>query len=118
MQDARNDAATVAPRAVRLADYRPPAFLIDTVALAFDLDETATRVTSRLTLRRNPAADFDAPLFLNGEALTPIRVVLDGAPAQYRVVAGGLMFDTLPNACTLEIETRIAPKDNTELSGL
>ena len=40
---------------IRLADYTPPGFLIDTVDLSFDLDEAATKVTSRLTLRRNPA---------------------------------------------------------------
>ena len=33
-----------APRETRLADYRPPAYLVDTVDLAFDLDEAATKV--------------------------------------------------------------------------
>ena len=44
------------PRETRLADYRPPEFLVDTVELAFDLDEAATRVRSRLAVRRNPAS--------------------------------------------------------------
>ena len=44
------------PRETRLADYQPPAFLVETVDLAFDLDEAATRVRSRLAVRRNPAA--------------------------------------------------------------
>ena len=30
----------------RRADYRPPAFLVDRIALEFDLDPDATRVTS------------------------------------------------------------------------
>jgi hypothetical protein len=30
------------PRAIRLANYAPPSFLIDTVDLNFELDETAT----------------------------------------------------------------------------
>ena len=47
------------PRETRLADYRPPAFLVDTVELAFDLDEAATRVRSRLALRRNPRIERD-----------------------------------------------------------
>ena len=42
----------------RRADYRPPAFLIDRIALAFDLDPDATRVTSTLAFRRNPAAQL------------------------------------------------------------
>ena len=43
----------------RLADYRPPAFLVDAVALDFDIQDKLTRVTARLSLRRNPAADFE-----------------------------------------------------------
>ena len=54
----------------RRADYRPPAFLVDTLALEFDLDPTATRVTATLAFRRNPdapAQDRAAPLALDGE---------------------------------------------------
>src|SRR2546423_41758 len=67
------------PRETRLTDYRPPTFLVDTVELAFDLDEAATRVRSRLALRRNPASsETSAPLALDGEALTLLRVALNG----------------------------------------
>jgi aminopeptidase N len=111
-----------APRETRLADYRPPAFLIDTVELSFDLDEAATRVRSRLALRRNPArADAHSPLLLDGEDVTLVRLALDGAELganRYRIEEGKLVIPDMPDAGTLEIETRIAPKDNTELSGL
>jgi aminopeptidase N len=111
-----------APRETRLADYRTPAFLVDTVELAFDLDEAATRVRSRLALRRNPAStETNAPLTLNGEALTLLRVALNGEELgtnRYRIEAETLLIPDLPDTATLEIETRIAPKDNTELSGL
>ncbi len=56
------------PRAIHLKDYRPPAYLIDTVALDFDLDKTRTRVRSRLSLRAalryytQSAADFYSPV--------------------------------------------------------
>ncbi len=67
------------PRETRLADYQPPEFLVETVDLAFDLDESATRVRSRLAVRRNPAAAHaDAPLSLDGEALTLVRIALNG----------------------------------------
>ena len=115
-------ASQAAPRETRLADYRPPDFLIDTVALSFDLDAAATRVRSRMALRRNPAsADRTAPLSLDGEALTLLRVALDGAELganRYRIDDGKLVIPDMPDACTLEIDTRIAPQDNTELSGL
>src|SRR5262245_60875987 len=44
------------PRPIRLKDYKPPNFLIDTVALDVLLDPTHTRVKSRLKMRPNPAA--------------------------------------------------------------
>ena len=88
MHDAQSATAT-APKPVLLAEYQPPAFLVDSVALGFVLDEHATRVTARLTLRRNPAAPPGAPLHLDGEALTLVRLALDGAgPPRDRLSAG------------------------------
>jgi aminopeptidase N len=106
---------------IRLADYTPPPFLIDTVDLRFDLDEAATTVLSRMTLRRNPAAPSAAPLHLDGEALTLIRLTRDGValtPDDYHATPHGLTIPDMPDQCVLEIETRIAPRDNTELTGL
>ena len=120
--DANSVPPQTAPRETRLADYAPPAFLIDTVELAFDLDEAATQVRSRLTLRRNPeSGDRAAPLSLDGEAVTLVRVTLDGAELganRYVLADGKLLIPDMPDSATLEIEARIAPKDNTELSGL
>ena len=120
--DVNSAPPATAPRETRLADYRPPAFLVDTVALAFDLDEAATLVRSRMAVRRNPASrDAGAPLALDGEALTLLRVALNGEELganRYRIEDGRLLIPDMPDAATLEIETRIAPKDNTELSGL
>ncbi|MFZ0018701.1 MAG: aminopeptidase N [Acetobacteraceae bacterium] len=110
------------PRETRLADYQPPEFLVETVDLAFDLDESATRVRSRLAVRRNPAAAHaDAPLSLDGEALTLVRIALNGEELganRYHLENGKLLIPDMPDSGTLEIETLIAPKDNTELSGL
>jgi aminopeptidase N len=113
------DQVTTQP--VLLSEYRPPAFLISSVDLAFDLDPAATRVVSRLALHRNPASGPSEPMRLNGEALTLVRLACDGValPADaYRIEGGVLTIDTLPDACMLEIETRIAPAENTVLSGL
>jgi len=120
MQDSQRDAA---PAAVRREDYRPPAFLVDTVALHFDLDAAATLVRARLALRRNPAhGDNAAPLTLDGEALTLLALRLDGtelaADAYTLHPEGGLTLAAVPDAFILETETRIAPEQNTELSGL
>jgi aminopeptidase N len=114
---------TTPPQPVRLADHRPPAFLIDTVDLVFDLHDTATRVKSRLGIRRNPdAEDGEAPLSLDGEELTLVSLTLDGEPLganRYQLPSnGGLILGDVPDAFTLDVETRIAPESNTELSGV
>jgi aminopeptidase N len=108
---------------VRLADYRPPDFLVDTVDLSFDLADADTRVKARLALRRNPqAGDGRAPLRLDGEGIELVSLALDGetlgANRYQTPPEGGLVLAAVPDAFTLDIETRIAPKDNTALSGL
>ena len=111
------------PQPVRLADYRPPEFLVDSVDLVFDLDGANTRVKARLAIRRNPeGADPKAALELDGEELELVAVALDGEALgtnRYRLPAeGGLVIDDVPDAFALEIETIIAPDKNTALSGL
>src|SRR5436190_1948431 len=85
------------PQPTRLADYRPPDFLIDSVALEFDLGESDTRVKSHLALRRNPdAAEPGAPLRLDGDELTLVALSLDGrplAPGDYRLETDGALVD-------------------------
>ena len=46
------------PGAIRLADYRPPDFLVDEVELVFSLHEDHAIVDSVLKLRRNPVETF------------------------------------------------------------
>ncbi len=106
---------------VLLSAYQPPAFLISSVDLAFDLDPAATKVVSRLALRRNPKAGPHESLRLNGEALTLVRIARDGVALSldaYQIENGILTIAAMPEQCMLEIETKIAPAENTELSGL
>src|SRR5260370_29171382 len=111
------------PQPTRLADYRPPDFLVDTVDLVFDLGEAETRVASHLTLRRNPqAATRRAALRLDGDELELVALALDGrslAATDYRRESdGALVVPQVPQSFALDIETRIAPERNTALSGL
>jgi aminopeptidase N len=104
---------------VKLADYQPPRFLIDTVDLAFALDPHATRVKAALSIRRN--GDHAEPLRLNGERLKPISVAIDGrplAPTAYAIDDEFLTVAEVPDAFTLTTEVEIDPAANTELSGL
>src|SRR5882724_5092008 len=97
---------TETPQAIRLADYRPPAFLVDEVHLTFDLSPNATRVKARLQVRRN--GDHADPLKFNGERLKTISVAIDG-----RVLAEGERtidgeYLTIPNAPdTFTLETEV-----------
>ena len=103
------------PQPVRLADYRPPDFLIDTVDLVFELGDRDTRVKSRLRMRRNPEdSDRGTPLHLDGEALELVSLALDGEPLganRYQLPPeGGLIVADVPDAFTLDIETRISTR--------
>jgi aminopeptidase N len=121
MADRQDLHAVADPREVRLVDYRPPAFLVDAVDLAFDLDETATRVRSCLAMRRNPAVADHGPLRLDGAGQPVLRIAIDGAEIganRYKVDDTGLTLPDPPDAFVLEIETTIDPSKNTELSGL
>ncbi|WP_373500546.1 aminopeptidase N [Desulfococcus sp.] len=115
------------PQANYLKDYRPPAFLVDTVDLVFELKETDTTVTSTLALRRNPpdAASPDAPekapLVLDGRDMELVSVRMDGnalPPGGYQLDADTLTVPHAPDAFTLEITTKIQPQDNASLEGL
>ncbi|MGD0107245.1 MAG: aminopeptidase N, partial [Rhodopila sp.] len=81
----------------------------------------ATIVVARLSMRRNPAVAAGSPLHLDGEALTLVRLTRDGSalvPGDYHAIKGGLTIPDMPDACVLEIETRISPKSNTDFTGL
>jgi aminopeptidase N len=108
------------PRTIRLEDYSPPAYLVDSVDLDFDLREEGTRVVARLAVRRNP----DGPggeLRLDGEELQPVWVRVDGselAADRYRTDPEGLTLFDPPAAFVLESEVILAPERNTRLEGL
>ncbi len=102
-------------------DYAPPAFLIDTVDLAFDLSAERTLVTNRMTVRRNPDAAPGQPLSLTGEQLKLVSATIDGQRVSPRQAGTELHFDALPDATTaftLTLETTCSPATNTSLSGL
>ena len=48
------ETAHAAVKTTRLADYQPPAYLVDRVDLDVDIRDGITTVTSTLSLRRNP----------------------------------------------------------------
>ncbi len=114
---------TEAPPLIRLQDYTPPAYLIDTVALNVRLASTATRVEAVLQVRPNP--DVAAPhgaLKLDGEALQLEGLELNGLPLEhgdFAVDEDGLTLNDPPQAAfSLKTIVCINPSANTKLMGL
>src|SRR6202789_3239274 len=107
---------------VRLADYRVPNFLIDSVDLDISLDRHATRVVATLALRPHPEGRPGAALELDGDELALTALHLDGEPlaaSAYVVTASELTIAEPPRRpFKLRIETQLDPAANTKLMGL
>ena len=112
------------PKTIYLKDYRPPRYLIDTVGLVVVLDESDTRIVSKLQVRKNSDSnDLEMPLELVGESLILDSVRLDGKALKsdrYQVTREMLILPVVPQEryFTLEIETRTNPRANTAFEGL
>jgi aminopeptidase N len=106
---------------IRLADYRQPDWLVDTVHLDVSLHPQAARVRARLAFRPNPKVPA-APLVLEGDELSLVSLKIDGVEAareSYAASPERLTIAQPPNKpFTLEIETTVDPSANTQLSGL
>jgi len=112
-------ADTETPQVIRRADYAPPAFLIDTVALEFDLVPERTVVRNTMRLRRNPDAVRATHLDLIGEQLEFVEAAIDGKPyTSVHAHEHGLTVDNVPDAFELTVTAICNPAANTTLSGL
>ena len=122
MADIAKDSAASTPRTIYLKDYQVPDYLVDTVELRFELEPAATRVSSRLTVRFHPDVHKDnRQLVLHGQALTLIEIRIDGnllSDADYMLDDDALILENIDDGALLEIETQIAPNQNTTLEGL
>jgi aminopeptidase N len=109
-------------RPVRLEDYRPPDWLVETVELDVSLDPRATRVRATLELKPNGTGGAPARLTLDGDGLSLVALKLDGAalpPEHYVATPDRLTIAQPPHRpFRLEIETVVDPSANTQLSGL
>jgi aminopeptidase N len=108
-------------RPVRLEDYRPPDWLVESVDLDVSLDPTRTRVRATLALTPNPAGTPGAPFTLDGDGLALASVKLDGkvlAADEYRATPDRFTLRAPARPLTLFIETIVDPSANTQLMGL
>ena len=112
------------PQTVYLKDYTPPEYLISTVDLRFELDETQTQVYAELNLQRNPASPVSGSgLTLVGENLELISLAINEqrlSATDYTLTSESLTLHNVPQdqPFTLSIHNQIDPKANTALEGL
>jgi aminopeptidase N len=110
---------TATPTVIHRTDYVPPAFLIDSVVLEFDLVPARTIVRNTMRMRRNPGATPTARLELAGEQIELVSVAVNGSPYAAAYAHGcGLTLDDVPDAFELTLVSACAPAGNTILSGL
>ncbi|TIS93123.1 aminopeptidase N [Mesorhizobium sp.] len=107
----------------KLEDYRPNDYLIPETSLTFRLSPDATRVTAVLTVERRDGIAASAPLVLDGDGLTLLRVTIDGrdlAPADFLATPDQLTISTTPATSRFQLllETELAPARNEALMGL
>ncbi|WP_340588136.1 aminopeptidase N [Erythrobacter alti] len=108
-----------APATIRREDYRPFAWLVPEVSLDFDLGLESTKVVATLTVRRNPNAEASPTIRLNGDALVPVRVKVDGeATTSWAMDDDDLLVSLPGDAHQIEVTTHINPTENTALMGL
>jgi len=109
-------------RPIRLEDYRPPDWRVETVELDVSLHPTATKVRAILKMSPNPQAAAPAPIVLDGDALKLTSLKLDGSelhPEAYLATPDSLTIAQPPaGTCYLQIETLVDPSANTQLMGL
>ncbi|MBE0414052.1 aminopeptidase N [Yoonia sp.] len=105
------------PQTIYLRDYTPFDYIVDSVHLTFRLSPAATRVSSRIAFRPNPATTT-RQFFLHGENLRLIGAKIDGNAIDPEITATGLHC-TAPDApFVFEAEVDISPANNTALEGL
>ena len=107
-----------APNTVHLADYEPYPFALKTTHLEFDIRDGETAVRCMMEIERREAG---APLVLNGAELQLDRIAIDGRELrgnEYAVEGETLTVSDVPDACRVQVHTRIKPEQNTALEGL
>jgi len=107
------------PEPIYRKDYRPSSHLIKSTELDFDLGDSETVVSSRITFYKNPLLNNESDeLFLNGESLELLSIQVNGLDAKYELKEDGLFLLNPPDDFVLEVQVRIHPESKTDLNGL
>ena len=107
------------PPVIRRDDYTPYPWLVPHTRLAFNLGLDETRIVATLTVEPNPAAEPAGTLRLNGDGITAMAVMVDGAETDAWEMDGPDLVLTLsPGPHEISILNAVKPSANTQLMGL
>ncbi|WP_420336367.1 aminopeptidase N [Roseibium sp.] len=108
--------------AIRLEDYQPPAYRIDTVHLTIRLHPSETEIVSVISVTPAEGTAPGTPLVLDGDDLTLRGLALNGETLKedaYSVTPETLeLFSPPAEPFELSVTTTINPDANTQLMGL
>jgi aminopeptidase N len=115
------------PKTIRLKDYQPSDYWIDTTEIRFKLKPQKTIVTTRLVMRPNMECNPHAlrPLILYGKDLLLIAIALNNQPlnkSEYTIDENHLHIPHISlsedNLFVMDMEVEIQPETNTSLEGV
>ena len=110
------------PQITRREDYTPPAYLVPSIELDFDIYDKFTRVTSRFEIKKNPDVKEKNPaLVLDGAKQKLEKVSVNGVELDaqnYELGDETLTIPFVPEEAVVEITSTSDPSKNTALSGL
>lgn len=114
------DSSLVGSTTHRLADYQPTPYAITKIELELDLEESLTRVHSRLWLEARKGTNYNTtPLILNGVDLELLEVKIDGSlVTDYKKTSSTLELKAPSSKFCLETTCLIHPDKNLALEGL
>jgi len=122
MSEGTSPAAAATPHPIRLEDYTPPGWLVESVHLDVALEPTRTKVRATSRLTPNPEVASPGDIVLDGERINLISVVVDGrtlSASDYELTAQSLTLAGISaTPHNIVIETECDPEANTSLSGL
>jgi len=108
---------TETPKTIFLKDYQPPAYKINNVALEFTLRDEHVIVRSALKLSKVT----EAALVLDGRELELLSISMNEialSEEEYHIDENCLTIDQCPDDFTLDVVTKIYPRENLSLEGL
>ena len=107
---------------IKLSEYKPPPYTIETIDLKFELSATKTVVTTKIVGHgNNHFDDENGPLKLNGESQDLISLELDGLAlyrSDFELNDGVLTLDVPTEHFELKVTSEINPSNNKALEGL